>query len=43
VGAHIATLPFAVIEELLTHDLTMEGMKLFTDDVVPEYADLLES
>jgi len=42
VGAHIATLPFAVIEELLTHDLTMEGMKLFTDDVVPEYAELLE-
>ncbi|MEF8943614.1 MAG: transaldolase family protein, partial [Desulfohalobiaceae bacterium] len=41
-GAHIATLPFAVIEELLTHELTMEGMQLFTDDVVPEYADLLE-
>lgn len=43
VGAHIATLPFAVIEELLTPDLTMEEMKLFTDDVVPEYADLLKS
>lgn len=42
VGAHIATLPFSVIQELLTHDLTMEGMQLFTDDVVPEYADLLE-
>jgi transaldolase len=42
VGAHIATLPFAVIEELLTHELTMEGMQLFTDDVVPEYAELLE-
>jgi len=34
---------FAVIEELLPHELIMEGMQLFTEDVVPEYADLLES
>lgn len=42
VGAHIATLPFNVIEELLLHEKTMEGMKKFMDDVVPEYADLLK-
>ncbi len=41
VGAHIATLPFEVIEGLLLQEKTMEGMKLFTEDIVPEYAELL--
>lgn len=39
-GAHIATLPFNVIRELLVHNKTSEGMKKFTEDIVPEYADL---
>ena len=40
VGAHIATLPFGVIKDMLKHPKTYEGMKLFTDDIVPEYAEL---
>jgi len=40
VGADIATLPFSVIEKMLCHDKTYEGMKKFTDDIVPEYAKL---
>lgn len=39
-GADIATLPYDVIMELLVHYKTKEGMKNFTDDIVPEYADL---
>jgi transaldolase len=40
-GAHIATLPLEVISMLLVHDKTLEGMRLFTQDVVPEYQQLL--
>ncbi len=40
VGAHVATLPFAVLESMLKHHKTYEGMALFTADVVPEYAKL---
>jgi len=40
VGAHIATLPFDVIRELLSHHKSREGMKKFTADIVPEYAEL---
>ncbi len=40
-GAHIATLPLEVISMLLIHDKTLEGMRLFTQDVVPEYQQLL--
>jgi transaldolase len=40
VGAHIATLPFTVLESMLKHHKTYEGMALFTADVVPEYARL---
>jgi transaldolase len=39
-GAHIATLPYGVIMDLLVHYKTKEGMKKFTDDIVPEYADI---
>jgi len=42
-GADIATLPFNVIEGLLSHYKTREGMERFTRDVVPEYKDLLRS
>lgn len=37
VGADIATLPFPVLEEILAHDKTQEGMGKFVADVVPEY------
>jgi len=42
VGADIATVPFDVINELLTHPKTAEGMKQFTQDIVPEYAEIFE-
>ncbi|MBN2072989.1 MAG: transaldolase [Actinobacteria bacterium] len=41
-GADIATLPMDVIDSLLVHYKTIEGMKKFTEDIVPEYAELLE-
>ena len=40
VGAHIATLPFGVIKDMLKHHKTIEGMELFTSDIVQEYVDL---
>ena len=40
VGAHIATLPLSVIQDMLKHHKTFEGMKNFTADIVPEYAEL---
>ena len=40
VGAHIATLPFEVIKDMLKHHKTFEGMELFTADIVQEYVDL---
>jgi transaldolase len=43
VGADIATLPFNVIQRLLVHPKTKEGMKKFTGDVVKEYRDILRS
>ena len=41
-GADIATLPFEVIKDLFIHYKTQEGMKSFTQDIVPEYADLIK-
>jgi transaldolase len=40
IGSDIATLPYDVIMELLVHYKTKEGMKKFTDDIIPEYEDL---
>jgi transaldolase len=40
VGAHVATLPISVIQDMLKHHKTYEGMALFTADIVPEYATL---
>ena len=42
-GADIATLPFSVIKELFVHYKTQDGMKTFTDDIVPSYADLVKT
>jgi transaldolase len=41
-GADIATLPFSVLEKLLMHDKTKEGMKSFIKDVVPEYEQIFK-
>ncbi len=41
-GAHIATLPYDVIMNLLVHYKTQEGMKKFTEDIVPEYAEIMK-
>ena len=41
VGAEIATVPFNVIRKLLEHHKTVEGMKNFTKDIVPEYAKIV--
>ncbi len=40
VGAHIGTIPFTVIPDLLKHSKTYEGMATFTNDVVKEYLEL---
>ncbi len=42
VGADIATVPFSVLAEALNHSKTLEGMKKFTEDVVPEYKQLFD-
>ena len=42
VGSHVATLPFDVIRKLVEHPKTVEGMKGFTKDIVPEYATLFK-
>lgn len=41
-GADIITVPFKVIKKLLRHYKSVEGMKKFTKDAVPEYKDLLK-
>lgn len=40
VGAHIATIPFYVLSEMLIHYKTSEGMRKFMSDVVPEYKEI---
>lgn len=41
-GADIVTLPMNVIEDLVIHQKTIEGMNGFLKDIVPEYRDLLK-
>ncbi|MBU4292897.1 MAG: hypothetical protein KJ770_02445 [Actinobacteria bacterium] len=41
-GAHIATIPFNVIKQIMIHYKTVEGMRKFTSDVVPEYAKVVK-
>ena len=36
-GADIATVTFKIIEKLISQSKTVEGMKKFTKDIVPEY------
>ena len=42
VGADIATLPFYVIKEMARHYKTLEGMKRFMADVVPQYREIFK-
>jgi len=39
-GVHIATLPFDVIQGMVAHTKTFEGMQSFTSDIVPPYREL---
>jgi transaldolase len=41
-GVHIATLPLDVIRGMIKHYKTVEGMKSFTADVVPQYRNIFE-
>ncbi len=41
-GVDIATIPFNVMEDMMTHYKTGEGMKAFCKDVVPEYMNILK-
>jgi transaldolase len=41
VGADIATVPFSVIQKLLVHYKSAEGMRNFVKDVVPEYSKIV--
>lgn len=41
-GADVATIPFDVLQLMLEHHKTVEGMKAFVADIVPEYADLFK-
>ncbi len=42
IGADVATLPFSVIEDMMVHHKTSQGMKSFDEDVIPEYKEILE-
>lgn len=39
-GADIVTIPLDVIDSLIDHVKTAEGMKKFEEDVIPEYAEI---
>jgi transaldolase len=39
-GADIATLPLYVLEDMLNHEKTKEGIVKFSEDVVPEYKNI---
>ncbi len=42
IGVDIATIPFSVIEDMMVHFKTEEGMKGFVKDVIPEYQEILK-
>ncbi|MFH0832242.1 MAG: transaldolase family protein [Candidatus Aenigmatarchaeota archaeon] len=41
-GAHIATIPFSVINEMLKHSKTDEGIIKFSEDTIPEYRKIFD-
>ena len=42
IGTHITTLPFALVQVMIQHPKTQEGILGFTADIVPEYEQLFE-
>ena len=42
VGTHIATLPFNVLKGMIKHYKTLEGMRNFMADVVPQYEEIFK-
>jgi transaldolase len=42
IGVEIATIPFTVITEMISHYKTREGMENFTKDLIPEYEALFK-
>jgi len=42
-GVQIATIPFKVLKQMITHEKSFEGVRKFKEDIVPEYRDLLRS
>jgi transaldolase len=43
VGSNVATLPFSVIQNMLKHTKTYEGIVKFTKDIVPAYVQMTEN
>ncbi len=41
-GVDIATIPFPIIEKMMVHKKTSQGMRSFSDDVIPEYQKILK-
>ncbi|MCD6536084.1 MAG: transaldolase, partial [Thaumarchaeota archaeon] len=41
-GVDVVTIPFYVLKEMLLHHKTVEGMRIFTEDVVPSYRKIFE-
>jgi transaldolase len=41
-GADIATIPMDVFEKMVSHYKTMEGMRKFIEDIVPEYSSIFK-
>ena len=41
-GAHVITMGFQVLKDMFRHPKTTEGIKGFSQDVVPEYKALFE-
>ncbi len=41
-GADVSTIPFKVIQEMVGHYKTEQGIKSFSEDVVPEYKTIFE-
>ena len=42
IGVDIATIPFHVVKEMISHYKTREGMKKFLEDVVEEYKEIFK-
>lgn len=42
IGVHIATIPFALVQAMIQHPKTREGILGFTADIVPEYEQLFK-